>query len=89
MSPAAARSRSTIASGEIPRRPSQPVTVLTQVASAPPGFSSSRTAAVKVTAWVTKTETKPTTLLTMASPAVRTSATEESVGRPLHLARRV
>ena len=88
ISPAAPRRRSTIASGEIPTRPSQRVTVLTQVASAPPGLSSSRTAAVKVTAWVTNTETKPTTLPTMASPVARTTATDASVGRPLHLARR-
>jgi len=89
MSPAAARSRSTMASGEIPMRASQPVSVLTHAARAPPGLSPSRTAAVKATAWVTNTETKATTLPTMASPAATTVATDASVGRPLHLARRV
>ena len=80
--------RSVSFSVERPKRPSQPVTALSQPRSAPPGLSPSRAAPISATAWVTKDDTKPTTAPTMTSPVASTVATAASSGRRLQRASR-
>src|ERR1035441_7216564 len=83
ISPAAASRRAVTLDAEMPNRPSQPVTVSTQVLSSPPVCSCSRTVLASSTTPVTKRVTKALKAPTMITVEVTMVMSDAATGRSL------